>query len=68
MEELTQGIIVLMKQWWFWVGSFVLITLGQYLFGQRTYKELDGKLVVRHGRLGKWLNVVEHMEDDHDAT
>jgi len=67
MEELTQGIIVLLKQWWFWVGSFVFIGLGQYLFGQRDYKEVGGKLLVRHGKLGKWINVEGHMKDDHDA-
>jgi hypothetical protein len=68
MEELTQGIIILLKKWWFWGGSFVLAGLGQYLFGQRVYKEVDGKLLVRHGKFGKWINVEAHMKDDHDAT
>lgn len=66
MGQLTEGIILLMKQWWFWLGSIALIGLGQYLFGQRAYKEVDGKLLVRHGRFGKWVNVTQHMGEDHN--
>jgi len=39
--------------------------LGWYLFKQRTYKEDDRILFVRHGRLGKWIDVEEHLRIKH---
>lgn len=65
MDQLTEGIIILLKQWWFWLGSIVFIILGNYLFGQRAYKEQNGKLLVRHGKFGKWAEVTEHLRHDH---
>lgn len=68
MEELKEIIsqyIWLLCQWWFWIAFVVGMILYWYLLRQRTYKEVDGKLFIRHGKLGKWLDIKEHLKTEH---
>jgi hypothetical protein len=55
----------LFHQWWAWLAFFVSIPIGWYLFSQRQYREQNGRLLVRHGRLGQWIDVENHLRDDH---
>ena len=57
--------IWLFTQWWFWVAFIVGMTTYWYLFRQRVYKQVNGKLFIRHGKLGKWLDAEEHMKQEH---
>ena len=69
MGQLVADLVWLLSQWWFWVGVTIIglgIWLAGYLFGRRTYKMENGRLMVRHGRLGEWMDVKEHMSQDHD--
>ncbi len=43
-------------------GAFLTI---YYLFFLRTYKKIDGEVHVRHGRLGKWEELMEHLKRKH---
>jgi hypothetical protein len=58
-----------LQTWQYWV-SLMLLTAAvhvvwYFLKEQRTYRVQDGKLVVRHGRSGKWVEVQEHLQDKH---
>ena len=55
----------LLTRWWFWLTFVLSIPVGWYLFSQRTYKEVGGNLLVKHGKLGKWIDVEEHMKEHH---
>lgn len=35
---------------------------------RRSNKVIDGKLYVKHGRLGKWVDAEQHLKDDHEST
>jgi hypothetical protein len=41
--------------------SFVIWELSTY----RKYKLRDGKLIVRHGLWGRWLDLKEHLQKEH---
>jgi hypothetical protein len=60
--------LVLMT-WKYWVALMLLTAAFQvvwyFLKEQRTYRVQDGKLVVRHGRLGEWEEVQEHLQAKH---
>ena len=62
----------LLSQWWFWVGVlgyYGLFALGLWYFaGRREYRKEGGRLMVRHGRLGKWQDVEEHLKEEHDEN
>jgi len=62
METVGEQFIWLLTRWWFWLAFVVGMGLHWYLFRQRTYKVVGGSLFVRHGRLGRWLNVEDHMK------
>jgi hypothetical protein len=55
--------------WKYWVMFLLLSAAVQaawyYLKEQRTYREQDSKLMVRHGKLGKWLEVSQHLANHH---
>jgi len=60
---------VVIDHWQGWL-IFASLSLAGYtawyfLFEQRVYKEVDGRLYVRHGRLGKWIDVEKHMKREH---
>ena len=49
----------------FTILSFAGYTVWYFLVERRLYKEVSGKLYVRHGRLGKWLDVEQHLKEEH---
>jgi len=65
MSELLNEYIWLLKQWWFWVAVVAGNVIYWYLFRQRVYKQVNDKFCIRHGRLGKWLDVEEHLKTEH---
>lgn len=68
MEQAIENFSWLVKQWWAWVAFFISIPIGWYLFSQRQYRMKNGKGYVRHGRLGKWIDLENHLKDDHKIT
>jgi hypothetical protein len=68
--EYGQNILnFLPEKWLIWLAFVIVVLAGYcwywYLFEQRTYKAIDGKLFVRHGRLGKWVEIIEHLREEH---
>lgn len=55
----------LITRWWFWLAFIFGILLSWYLLKQRVYKEVNGKLFVRHGKLGEWLDLEKHIQKEH---
>jgi len=48
------------------VGVGLIICAILYvLFYQRTYKEEEGILYIREGKLGKWENLDVHLKREH---
>ena len=49
-------------------GAFVLGALLSYgyfyLFSEREYKKVNNQLLVKHGKFGKWENLIEHMKHE----
>lgn len=50
---------------WFVIVTVVAIPVGWRLFGCREYRMENGRLFVRHGRWGQWVDVQKHLEEDH---
>jgi len=52
---------------WIFSGLVFLASWVVYrtLFDVRDYKEVGGKLYVKHGKLGHWVEVEEHMKEGH---
>lgn len=52
--------------WLVWLIFTIIVlagyTLYWYLFGQRTYRAVEDKAQIRHGRLGIWLDLEEHLK------
>ena len=68
--EYGQNLLSFLSQTWhIWLVFAIVVLVGYcwywYLFAQRVYKAIDHKAFVRHGRLGKWVNVEEHLHNDH---
>jgi hypothetical protein len=55
----------LLTQWWFWLVFVTGVLLYWFLFGRRVYKIVGKKLFVRHGQLGDWLDIEEHLKNEH---
>lgn len=59
----------LSETWLYWLVFAVAILAGYclywYLFEQRIYQAVDGKAQVRHGRLGRWKELEEHLKEEH---
>jgi len=59
----------LSETWLIWLAYVITALAGYswywYLSQQRVYKVIDGKLFLRHGRLGKWSEVKEHLFKEH---
>jgi hypothetical protein len=53
------------SRWWFWLIFIVGMIFYWHLFRRRVYKMVGGKLFVRHGQLGRWLDVEEHLQKEH---
>ena len=51
-----------------WVFAILMAVAGALgvLSGERFYKEISGKLYVKHARWGKWVEVEQHLRDSHD--
>jgi len=68
MRETWTLMWTLMHQWWFWLVYIIFVVGVWYgywcLFSRREYKEINGRLCVRHGK-GRWLDLIEHMEREH---
>jgi type II secretory pathway component PulF len=64
-KEILLQYFWLLRQWWFWVIFIIGMIAYWYLFSQRSYKEINRKLFVRHGRLGKWIDIEEHLKNEH---
>jgi hypothetical protein len=47
------------------IGAFLCGLLTRIFLFEREYKEQDGHLVVRHGKLGKWMLLDRHFQE-HD--
>lgn len=47
---------------------FLLIGVWIFLTEKRYYRAVNGKAQVRHGRLGSWEDLEEHLKDGHDIT
>jgi hypothetical protein len=60
----------LSETWRMWLIYAILSLVGYffywYLFQQRLYKAIEGKAFVRHGRLGKWVDLTKHLHDEHN--
>ena len=70
MKEFWADFTWMLTQWWFWilvVIGYILFAIYWHLFRQRTYKEIDHKLYIRHGRLGKWTDIEVHLKNEHPA-
>ncbi len=46
-------------------GTFALWNMYRYLWADHEYRGVDGRAEVRHGRLGKWCDLKEHMKSAH---
>lgn len=59
----------LSETWKVWLVFTILAlaswTLYWYLFGQRAYRAINSKAQIRHGRLGSWIDLEEHLEGQH---
>jgi hypothetical protein len=65
--DIMAGFLWLLDHWYWWLAYIVISYLGWYfLAGRRIYKMIDGKVHVKHGALGKWLDVERHMREEHD--
>lgn len=62
--------LFLIGSWWIWLAYAILALGGWYgywrLFARREYREINGRLCVRHG-VGKWVDLEEHMREYHPA-
>ena len=58
-------ILEIFSCWWFWVFSFFFVFVLWLLFHCREYKIIDKKAFVRHGLLGKWEDIYEHLKNEH---
>ncbi len=65
LKQTISDYIWLLTRWYFWLTFLVVILLSWYLFSQRTYKEVDGRLLIRHGHLGEWEDLEEHFKREH---
>jgi len=65
MKDIVQQLAWFLCQWWFWIAYITSLVLFWYLFKQRTYTKVNGKAFVRHGRLGKWIDLEEHLRQKH---
>ena len=67
-ESVATAALWVIDHWQAWLTftilSFVGYTVWYFLLERRLYKEVDGKLYVRHGRLGKWVDVEEHLREE----
>jgi len=66
--EIVQAIasyVWFLSQWWFWVACLLIIGSGWYLFVQHSYKLTHNKVSVRSGRLGRWVDLEEHLRETH---
>jgi len=71
MFNVEQMIDWLSETWRIWLVFTIVVLAGYclywYLFGQRTYRAVNGKAQIKHGRLGKWQDLEAHLEDEHHA-
>ena len=65
IEQVIANYAWLLTRWWFWLTYFIIGIVSWILLGQRTYKAVDKKLFVRQGRLGKWVDIEEHLRREH---
>ena len=70
MAEYGRNILNFLSETWpIWLAFTIVALAGYcwywYLERQRAYKVIDGKLFIRHGRLGKWVEVKEHLYEEH---
>lgn len=62
MNQYIQNVLAWLSETWEAWLAFALIAIGgwllyYYLFEQRTYRAIDGKAQVKHGRLGRWVDL-----------
>jgi hypothetical protein len=70
IAEFAENLLSWMEETWpYWLVSAVVILAGYclywYLFEQRTYRAVGGKAQVKHGRLGHWEDLEEHLKKHH---
>ena len=70
MDEFLQNLLTQQSNSWcfrviFTITALTAYAIYWYLKERRDYKVIDNKLFVRHGRIGSWINVEEHMKKDH---
>ena len=46
-------------------GIFACWNMYRYLWGDHEYRAVDGKAEIRHGRLGHWESLEQHLRDKH---
>jgi len=51
----------------FTIVSLAGYSLYWYLFGQRVYRAVGGKAQLKHGRVGKWQDLEQHLHKDHNG-
>ena len=55
------------ETWEVWLVFTIVALLGYYfwwyLTQQRAYRVIDGKLQVRHGKLGRWEDLGGHLKE-----
>lgn len=65
LDQVLTDFFWLLTRWWFWLLWLATAVLGWFLLAQRSYKEVNGGLLVRHGKLGRWVDVEEHLKLEH---
>ena len=72
MFKPEQMLEFLSETWKVWLIFTVVALAGYclywYLFGQRIYRAVAGKAQVKHGRLGKWEDLEQHLHNEHDGS
>jgi len=59
------GIAEAMKPLIALLGVVFIWVLLEHCFMRRDYKEVGGKLYIRHGIFGKWMEIEKHLEKSH---
>ena len=55
---------VVVDHWYIWLAYSIAVYIGWYFLAyRRAYKVIDSKLYVRYGRVGKWMNVEQHLKE-----
>jgi len=67
MEQYLRNLVAWLSETWkVWVVFSIVVSVAYclwwYLFQQRTYRAINGQAQVKHGHLGHWQNLDDHLK------